>query len=262
MVSVYFLPLAWIALVTQTVGTADVNVVGVSIDSSGDIKDDLKSMMRKDTSGVEDQRAVPYVTAVDRPDLKFSFVADETTVGQELIGQENVDYAAYAKALLPECARQCLKTFGCERFSWGDGDGDGCRVSMGKDMPFDAQADTQDDTQKVLRARDELVTQCAHGVAKEGSKTMVYTIIFFHAMPCGGACTKQFEDINAKMKKTLTPIQCAHACKNRPGCKYFRAGPNAANAAEGCRISNSTDASPRQCEFSATPSSTRYYVDR
>lgn len=153
--------------------------------------------------------------ALARSDLKYKFV-------QELDSSAcNSHFEFKGDLTNAQCAERCYNTFGCTRFSAG-GCSLGCRISVsGANNPA-----------KVASPHDG---QCPTSKAAPASECVTYTLVFFEAQKAGssfkqGSCSAHYQFI-ASAKNAA---ECAHACKNTPGCKKFSAEPNCMG---GCRIS-------------------------
>lgn len=148
--------------------------------------------------------------ALARSDLKYNFV-------EELDSSAcNSHFEFKGELTNAQCAEHCYNTFGCTRFSAG-GCSLGCRISVsGVNNP-----------KKVEKPHDG---QCPTSTASPASECVTYKLVFFNAQTTQGSCSAHFELI-ASAKNAA---ECAHACKNTPGCKKFSAEPNCMG---GCRIS-------------------------
>jgi len=148
--------------------------------------------------------------ALARSDLKYSFVEESDSSAC------NSHFEFKGDLTNAQCAERCYNTFGCARFSAG-GCSLGCRISVsGANNPA-----------KVASPHDG---QCPTSKAAPASECVTYKLAFFNAQKTQGSCSAHYQFI-ASAKNAA---ECAHACKNTPGCKKFSAEPNCMG---GCRIS-------------------------
>lgn len=182
-------------------------------------------------------------SAADRHDLIHHYV------DEKLPGACSAHYRDQGMLSNDECAERCYNTFGCTRFSAG-GCSQGCRISVPNENP-DKEAIPADG-------------QCRTTAAGDAGSCIVYQLSFFHAVDQPGACKSHFEEV----KEAKNKADCAHACKNTPGCKKFTAEPSCTG---GCRISK-CDSNPgkhgskcpadSQCTVSTETGCTVYQVYR
>lgn len=147
-----------------------------------------------------------------RDDLEYNYVEEKVPGGCEHHYQLKTSASS-----VDDCAKACYNTFGCTRFSAGENCAMGCRISspgrnapVGDPVPEDGQCQTT-----------------AEG---DGGQCVTYKLAFFHAIDQPGACGNHFQKVTDAENKA----DCAHACKNTPGCTKFTAEPNCNG---GCRIS-------------------------
>jgi len=149
-------------------------------------------------------------TALERKDLEYSYIEETASAACD----DHYEFHGMIKN--EECAKKCYETYGCTRFSAG-GCSLGCRISVpgknnghGRPVPPDGQCPTSD-----------------NGVAGD---CIVYQLSFFHATQSPASCSNNYQFY----EHADTKAECAHACKNTPGCMSFTAEPN---CIYGCRIS-------------------------
>jgi hypothetical protein len=147
---------------------------------------------------------------LERKDVEYSYIETSASAACD----DHYEFLGMLRN--EECAKKCFETYGCSRFSAG-GCSLGCRISVpgknnghGTPVPPDGQCPTSD-----------------KGVA---SDCIVYELSFFHASATPARCDNEYE----MFEFADTKAQCAHACKNTPGCKRFTTEPN---CIYGCRIS-------------------------
>lgn len=219
---------------TATNTTAADTESGDSADASGDSS--------SSTGGTVAASAAAPTSALHRADLSYNYVEEKVP------GACDSHFEYQGLLSNDECAARCYATYGCTRFSAGGCDL-GCRISnphknnpSGVAVPPDGQ--------------------CPTSAAGTGAGCVVYQLTFFHAVDQPGSCNAHFELQSSAQNKA----ECAHACKNTPGCTKFTAEPNCMS---GCRISkcNSNSGSTQcptdsQCTITTESGCTMYQVFR
>jgi len=147
--------------------------------------------------------------------LPYEFLEEEKK------GACNTHFEFHGHISNEECAKRCYNTNGCTRFSAGGCDF-GCRVSHSNK---NTRASADGSTPEVPPDG-----QCPTSHVGEAAGCILYELAFFHAVQEPGYCNEHYEmKLSAQNK-----AECAHACKNTPGCKRFSGEPN---CMRGCRVS-------------------------
>jgi hypothetical protein len=170
--------------------------------------------------------------AVAREDLKMSYIEEE----QPGACDEHYEFMGYLSN--DECAHKCYATFGCTRFSAGSCSL-GCRISVPHKNHMNLTAVSPDG-------------QCRTSQAGAAGGCILYKLSFYRPVALMRTCHKYF----ALIRHAKNAAECAHACKNTPGCTKFSAEPN---CMDGCRISHRHD---RQCTFKGTGECVEYELFR
>lgn len=184
-------------------------------------------------------------SGAERKDLSFNYVEEKLPGG---CIAHYMDAGGHLDA--DACAERCYNTFGCTRFSAGPDCATGCRISNVGRNPGTKKAIPEDG-------------QCQTSAEGDASTCITYKLSFFHAVDQPGSCSSHFTKVADANNKN----DCAHACKNTPGCKKFSAEPNCMG---GCRISacdqNAAGGSKcpkdNQCELTTEKGCTVYELFR
>lgn len=182
---------------------------------------------------------------MSRTDLVFDYK-------EELIpGACEAHYEFLGDLTNAECAQRCYETYGCTRFSAG-----GCRLGCRISAP---NRNNMVSGKEVPAAPDG---QCIPQQENGAGECIVYSLSFFHFVEQPGACSAHYELHDTVLNKA----ECAHACKNTPGCKKFSHEPN---CMYGCRLSKcdanaggSTCPSDEQCTLATDMGCATYELYR